>query len=551
MSEVGHSAPAEAAIREELQRILASKTFTASTRNRNFLSYVVDETLAGRGNRIKAYSVATQVFGRGDDFDPLLDSIVRIEAGRLRRELERFYLKESHPGGVTINIPKGGYVPSFEIRKVDTEKTSGSERASSGPAILHNLGPSVIVHRFEEAGDCSVFPGIGRKLSWQVISALTRYTEIFVFGYETTDYLADAVGHSDKPQEFQSDYELFGTVTVSKEALNVDLLFRRTPDRRFVWAHDFKCEIDEGCTPSEMVEVCNDIAGQIVRKIADRDGILDCQARESAGQAPNTFAAYQKLLEFHDYWRSLDPKLYESLRRDLEKTVSEDPNFANGLSCLSMVYSSAVRYVYDISHACTDPLERAFELANRAILLAPNSSRAYHARAIAEWFSGLTQESLKTLQHARSLNPNDSEILAELGFRYAMRAKWGLAVPLIEESYIRNPMQATTYRMGLFLYHYAEGRYDTALRECVLINAPSVGNVRVCAAAAHCKLGQFAEAHQELREAKKIDPDLPSRLEADLMMRNVHPDLIHNLVSTVAAIDPRWAIGNEPGRLKA
>ena len=68
-------------VREQLRRILESDGFIASARNRHFLEYVVEETLAGRADRIKAYSVATAVFGRGPDFNPDLDSIVRIRGG--------------------------------------------------------------------------------------------------------------------------------------------------------------------------------------------------------------------------------------------------------------------------------------------------------------------------------------------------------------------------------------------------------------------------------------------------------------------------------------
>jgi hypothetical protein len=82
--------PAEA--RTELHRIVASEHFNTSERNRRFLEYVVEETLAGRARRIKAYNIATDVFGRGPNFDPQLDPVVRMEARRIRRALERFYL---------------------------------------------------------------------------------------------------------------------------------------------------------------------------------------------------------------------------------------------------------------------------------------------------------------------------------------------------------------------------------------------------------------------------------------------------------------------------
>ena len=102
------------AIRAALERVLASADFDASERNRNFLRHVVEETLAGRAERIKAYNIATTVFGRDDRFDPQLDSIVRIEAGRLRRSLERYYLTSGRDDPVRIGVPKGSYVPTFE-----------------------------------------------------------------------------------------------------------------------------------------------------------------------------------------------------------------------------------------------------------------------------------------------------------------------------------------------------------------------------------------------------------------------------------------------------
>jgi adenylate cyclase len=59
-------------------------------RTRNFLRYVTEETLAGRAERIKAYSIAMEVFGRDQTFDAQNDPVVRIEAGGLRRALERY-----------------------------------------------------------------------------------------------------------------------------------------------------------------------------------------------------------------------------------------------------------------------------------------------------------------------------------------------------------------------------------------------------------------------------------------------------------------------------
>lgn len=104
------------ACRAQLARILDSADFVATDRDRRFLAYVVEESLAGRAARIKAYSIATEVFGRDASFDPQSDPIVRVEAGHLRRALERYYLGAGREDPVEITIPKGGYVPVFAGR---------------------------------------------------------------------------------------------------------------------------------------------------------------------------------------------------------------------------------------------------------------------------------------------------------------------------------------------------------------------------------------------------------------------------------------------------
>jgi TolB-like protein len=102
------------AVRRQLDEILSSTIFDASDRNRRFLRYIVEEALANRGVRIKGYSVGISVFDRDENFDPQIDPVVRIEAGRLRRSLERYYLIDGGRTNVRISVPKGAYVPQFQ-----------------------------------------------------------------------------------------------------------------------------------------------------------------------------------------------------------------------------------------------------------------------------------------------------------------------------------------------------------------------------------------------------------------------------------------------------
>ena len=99
--------PGAVLIEAQLDRLLKSTAFEASTRNRNFLSYIINLTINGRRDRIKAYSIATEVFGRNQDFDAHSDPIVRIEAGHLRRALDHYYLTDGSRDDVVITVPKG------------------------------------------------------------------------------------------------------------------------------------------------------------------------------------------------------------------------------------------------------------------------------------------------------------------------------------------------------------------------------------------------------------------------------------------------------------
>src|SRR5687768_9054466 len=129
-----HSSPSDEEVRQELSTLLSRAEFHASERNRRFLTYIVEETLQGRADRIKAYSIAIATFDRSDDFDPLTDPIVRIEASRLRRSLEHYYLTAGKFDRVRIGMPKGSYVATF--RYADPISADEAPHRSALPKAL-------------------------------------------------------------------------------------------------------------------------------------------------------------------------------------------------------------------------------------------------------------------------------------------------------------------------------------------------------------------------------------------------------------------------------
>ena len=102
-------------IREELLRIAESPVFEDADRLQRFLLFIVDETLDGRGSRLKESVVGVEVFDREPSYDPKVDPIVRVQARRLRSKLETYYEGPGQYSPVRILLPKGGYLPAFEL----------------------------------------------------------------------------------------------------------------------------------------------------------------------------------------------------------------------------------------------------------------------------------------------------------------------------------------------------------------------------------------------------------------------------------------------------
>jgi len=149
----------EAEARGELARVLASADFPASERNRRFLAYVVDRAFEnGSGHlRVTAWDVAVRVYGRPENFNSILDPIVRIEAGKLRRDLETYYLKSGRDNPLRIEIPRGGYDAVFMRHSPD-----GAEGAvAEAPAATGRLAEDASAELARVVGSRD-FPGTAR-----------------------------------------------------------------------------------------------------------------------------------------------------------------------------------------------------------------------------------------------------------------------------------------------------------------------------------------------------------------------------------------------------
>ena len=132
-------------ISAQLDRILASPGFANADRASRFLRFVVERTIAGEGDQLKEYVIGREVFDRGDDYDPRIDSIVRVEAGRLRSKIDEYYSGPGRGDGVIIQFRRGSYAPTFEPAggtpaSAGVNVVAQPEAAASRPRFRRNLG---------------------------------------------------------------------------------------------------------------------------------------------------------------------------------------------------------------------------------------------------------------------------------------------------------------------------------------------------------------------------------------------------------------------------
>jgi TolB-like protein len=151
------------AIEKQLDRITSSDEFRKCPQLLRFLRFAVNEALLGRNGGSKERLIGMEVFGRAADYDAGSDPVVRVEARRLRRKLAEYYSGGGREDPIEIRLPKGGYLPTFEIRVARSAKHSVAVMRFSGHAVSDGLTTRLIA-RLAASGLLRVFQNRGEEV---------------------------------------------------------------------------------------------------------------------------------------------------------------------------------------------------------------------------------------------------------------------------------------------------------------------------------------------------------------------------------------------------
>ena len=509
-------------MRTQLLRILGSSEFVIPERGRRFLKFVVEETLAGRGDRLKAYTIATQIFGRDESFDAQSDPLVRIEAGRIRRALERYYLVAGKNDLIVTTIPKGGYVPTFELRmppppSPGASRVSASQTNAQRPAAGGVGRPAVLIIPFVEFSDQSAGLRFAPGLTAEVVHQLARFKDLMVIVGREADLATGGAAGTAAHEAVR--YCLEGSVRSSAAKIRFMTRLIERASGAVLWSAAY----DGDPSVSDLIAFQEDVAQRVASAVGQPYGVVFRAHLARVAQHPDDFDAYSCILAYFSYRAELDPLQHASVRAALEQAVERFPNYATAWALLSLTYLHEARFGYNVKADRAPPITRALEAANRAVDCDPENARAHHALSLALFFNRETEAAFAVGERALALNPNDADVCGELGWRHATAGDRTRGIMLLEDALSRNPSHAD-YLYGLLAAAALFNRdLDKALACIRRASLEKFSNYYLVAAATYGHCGLRDDAQRAGKRFLEMRPNFLRELDAELDMRSILP----------------------------
>ena len=474
-----------------LQRVLACESFAKSPKHRNFLQFVVGEALAGRGHKLKEYTLGVEVFGRPESFDSSDDPIVRVTASRVRAKLKAYFDVAGADDPVAIELPRGHYVPVFKVRSVaPLGKEAATHRAwfpekrwspswtlgtilsvmaivacllianrgpvvavasaipSARPAEVRGT-PAIVVLPFVAVGGDPEADYSAKWLTVAVTDILKNVDSVPASFYSVTPEHPSTVGQHTNDAAFGK--VLQGWVGESNGHLRVTAQLIDLHSGFHVWSDVYEC--DRRGVFGLQHEIARGLAGALHPR--QHRGLEKVTADANIGlEARNLYL---------DGLRQMEHQTPVAIARAVDyfyRSTASDPQFSLAYSHLASAYIA--RFWSDLSDI-SEVLSKAQAAAAMALRIAPDSSDGHCALAVVKAFSrqwigassefaqaikldperadlreqyalnyllpmGRLDEALEQLQKAKTLDPASSSIEASLGSAYYYRRNYEKAI---------------------------------------------------------------------------------------------------------------------------
>lgn len=570
--------PTKDQILEQLETIVSSEAFASSPRMRRFLRYIVEKTLDGQAASLKGYAIGVDVFDRGDNFDPQMDTIVRVQARNLRKAIHLYNLSHGKTDRVKIELHKGGYVPTFSFNDPasvsipKTEDNTQNETAPSkaGPhlkskkrffvpvvftvffsaltllvifgvvgnskshngfdhAMMLPMGPSVSIAPFEVIGSASAsgtdseMKNLQAGLHIELVDKISRFKDLFV----VTAYPKDTTAKNPGTMT-QTQFELGGTIQRSGDDIKVMSVLKRQSNGHILWTRSHRGTLN---SPVDLLKMQTKIAIDVAASLGQpHNGINSRFSAEQSHLEGMHTDHFKCLLQFYEYQHAKSEQLHFKTRKCLEKSTQEMPNFSSGWAALSWMYADEGFNDYNRRQDTAPPTQRALEAALKAVEADPGNAMAHQYLAMAKFTIGDDTGFLQAANTALNLNPNDPEILAIVGNYLWRMGNEEAAIPMIEKALALNHASPPFYHASLTLHYYLRNEMDAALHHGQIYLQGESFSARILYVALLARAGRIDEAKKSYIELVKRNPYFPGQYESIIKSRRIPDGLYENVI---------------------
>ena len=508
-----HATPAAPAVRETLERLLASETFGRSERARKLLRYLVEREQAGEADRLKGFSIAMDVFGKDGDFDSSTDAVVRVQAGRLRELLQHYFANEGVAEPVRIAIPRGGYVPSYELNAI--RLPVGQEPVALAQAVADLPGspedPALAAPPVASMASAVAGPGpsLARHLHffWGAMALVILMLGVLILRQGGGALLAS----SDPAAVVETEGATSSIALPTAEALplvyiavkatgpeagrvaaslraglagfdTIDFIGRDADSKRdpstdptsFVFdvlpgpmAGDVTLELQSVATGRVLLSRNLTVADSAPGTVEDRIAAILSSTIPAAGplysyiEQNGIQTGLTRCLILNDrYYLDQSTKTHEAAYRCLENLASQGAKSSLVYSELASLHLEAATDHYAYPPDAT--VEQAMSFAHRAIQMGPTSPYAHRAYGYLYSRLGNPEEAIRWMRKAYQLNPYDLSMAAAYGYGLIFAGKYAEGTPILTRAVETFSGHPTWWDYGLFAGQFMLGDMNKA-----------------------------------------------------------------------------------------
>ena len=498
--------PSDEVIFQQLERICSSNELRTKKRICQLLRYLVKESIAGRSDQLKGYTIGLEVFSRDKDFNPELDPIVRIQAGRLRRSLDNYYLNEGKNDSIRFSIPKGNYIPTFLPQEASQLQSIEQQEKPEERSFTSSTNPSIAVLPFINLTGNPEREFFVQGFAEELSIELTRYEDFHVIGYRIpSGHKHDIYNDKKEIQRLGAHFVIDGSVRKDEHQVKISIKLIDTYTCEHLWAEQFKLDL----TPANLIAIQEEIARESVTTIASEYGIIFQKlSKESRKKAPKELNTYEAMLAFYYYNSVLSSESFLNALTSLQLAIEREPDCVPALAMLADLYFSC--YTLDLP-GIENPLEKGAELIKKAIDLDPGNQLTQIIYAYLHFLRGDKPSFINTIENAIQLNPSSIFRLGAIGFLLCLYGEWERGKSFLDDVMNLNPTFPNWYYGPLTCYYYRTKDYKLANEEALKFNMENNFWGPMLRAACLGQLKRKDESTQDLNDLLNLRPDFRDR----------------------------------------